>query len=57
MWVILLAVHSALFLDYATLLGGIAVALLVSLIVLTSAQIIVLQKRRRGFGPGQFPAD
>ena len=57
MWVILLAVHSAIFLDYTTLLDGIAVALLVSLIVLTSAQIIVLQKRRRGFGPGQFPAD
>ena len=56
-WVVLLAVHSVMFLDYSTLWDGIAVGILVSLIALTSAQIIVLQKRRKGFGSGQFPAD
>ena len=52
-WVILLAVHSLMFLDRTTLFDGVAVAALVSLIALSSLQIIVLQKRRKGFSSGQ----
>ena len=54
-WAILLAVHSLMFLDRTTLFDGVAVAALVFLIVFSSLQVIVLQKRRKRFGPCQFP--
>ena len=56
-FVVLLAVHSVMFLDTTSILDGTVVAALAIGIVLSSAQIIVLQIRRKGFGSGQFPAD